>query len=105
MLQFPSNPSVGLEYSSGSSATYRYDGVVWKVITPAIDTFERVSQVYNVTESLVWNINHNLDTTTPLVNIYVGGEIIIPQRIISIDENNTQIILSTASSGSVVFKK
>lgn len=105
MLNFPPNPTIGLEYSSGSSATYRYDGVVWKVITPSVNTYERTSQVYNVTESSVWNINHNLQTTTPSVDIYVGDEVIIPQSITTIDENNTQIILSTASSGSAVFKK
>lgn len=37
-LEFPISPVVGQEYQSGSSHTYTFDGLVWKIISDGVDT-------------------------------------------------------------------
>ena len=51
----------------------------------------------------VWNINHNLNTTTPLVTVYSGSSVMIPETIRSVDANNTQITFNSSVNGSVVL--
>jgi hypothetical protein len=51
----------------------------------------------------VWNINHNLNTTTPLVTIYSGSSVMIPAAVRSINANNTQITFSGSVQGTAVL--
>lgn len=66
-------------------------------------------QGYNYTQnpgSTTWNINHNLNTFTPLVNVYnLSYRQLIPAEVISIDANNTQITFSTAQAGFAIISK
>jgi hypothetical protein len=50
-----------------------------------------------------WNINHNLNTTSPLVTVYSGSSVMIPDTITNTDANNTTITFAAAVSGSVVL--
>ena len=50
-----------------------------------------------------WNINHNLNTITPLITVYSGSSVMIPAGILSIDANNTRITFSGSVTGTAVL--
>jgi hypothetical protein len=51
-LQFPSNPTIGQTYQSGSSATYQWVGTYWDIIVPPeITTLLAVSASYALSSS------------------------------------------------------
>lgn len=54
-LNFPSNPTVGQNYSSGSTATYQWDGAKWVVVQPTSTTV--VSAISARTSSFVNPLN------------------------------------------------
>lgn len=66
-------------------------------------------QGFNFTQNpgaTTWNINHNLNSFTPLVNVYnLSYRQLIPAEIISVDANNTQITFSTAQAGYAILSK
>ena len=66
-------------------------------------------QGYNFTQGIAavtWSINHNLNTRTPLVDVYNNlYNIIIPAEITSVDANNTQITFATATAGYAILSK
>jgi len=66
-------------------------------------------QGFNFTQnpgSTTWNINHNLNSFTPLVNVYnLSYRQLIPAEVISIDANNTQITFSTTQAGYAIISK
>ena len=50
--------------------------------------------------STTWNFNHNLGEEYPDIIIYdIGGRVVIPTSIESVDSNNTRITFSTATAG------
>lgn len=51
----------------------------------------------------VWNINHNLDSHTPLITVYSGSSVMIPASIDSLDANNTRITFSGSVTGTAVL--
>jgi hypothetical protein len=55
------------------------------------------------TTGSTWNINHNLNTTTPLVTVYSGSSVMIPASITSLDANNTRIIFSGSVAGTAIL--
>jgi hypothetical protein len=56
--------------------------------------------------SSTWNINHNLNTLTPLVDVYDSTYYqLIPASVTSIDANNTRITFSTAQAGFAIISK
>jgi len=56
--------------------------------------------------SNTWNINHNLNTLTPLVDVYDSTyNQLIPASVTSIDANNTRITFSTAQAGFAIISK
>jgi len=58
------------------------------------------------TDSSTWVVNHNLDTDTPLVQVYDSNDYqIIPQTLRITDTNTVTITFSTAESGHVVVGK
>ena len=58
------------------------------------------------TGSTTWNIVHNLNTFTPLVDVYdsVYNQL-IPAGVTSVDANTTQISFSTSQSGYAILSK
>jgi hypothetical protein len=50
-----------------------------------------------------WTINHNLQTTTPIVIVYSGSSVMIPASIVSLDANNTKITFSGSVTGTAVL--
>ena len=58
------------------------------------------------TDSSTWVVNHNLDTETPLVQVYDADDYqIIPQTLRITDTNTVTITFPTAESGHVVVGK
>jgi hypothetical protein len=56
--------------------------------------------------STTWNIVHNLNTRTPLVDVYDSGyNQLIPSGVTSVDANTTQISFSTAQAGYAIISK
>ena len=68
-----------------------------------------LDQGYNFTQAIAaatWSINHNLNSFTPLVDVYnTTYNIIIPASIASIDANNTQVTFATATAGYAILSK
>jgi hypothetical protein len=66
-------------------------------------------QGYNFTQAMgatTWSINHNLDTLTPLVDVYdpIYSQL-IPAQVISIDNNNLEVRFSSPNSGYAILSK
>lgn len=58
------------------------------------------------TGSTTWNIIHNLNTFTPLVDVYDSSyNQLIPAGVTSVDANTTQISFSTAQTGYAIISK
>lgn len=58
------------------------------------------------TGSSTWTVNHNLNTFTPLVDVYDSTyNQLIPASVSSIDVNTTQITFSTAQAGYAIISK
>lgn len=49
-----------------------------------------------------WSVVHGLGTLTPLIQVYSGSTVIAPGTIRAVDTNTTQILFSTAVSGTVI---
>lgn len=63
-------------------------------------------QFIQSTGSSIWTINHNLNTSTPLVDIYDSTyNQLIPASVSSISANTTQITFSTAQAGYAIISK
>jgi len=63
-------------------------------------------QFTQATGSSTWTVNHNLNTFTPLVNVYDSiYNQLIPASVSSIDANTTQITFSTAQAGYAIISK
>lgn len=53
--------------------------------------------------SATWNINHNLDQNYVAVTIYDNtGEVVMPDTIVNVDEDNTTVTFSEAVAGTAV---
>jgi len=55
------------------------------------------------TASVTWSISHNLGTTTPIVQVYTGSQMIIPATIKADGSNSVELTFATASAGTVVI--
>ena len=66
-------------------------------------------QGFNFTQavgSTTWTVNHGLNTSTPLVNVYDSGyNQLIPASVTSTTANTTQITFSTAQAGFAIISK
>jgi hypothetical protein len=66
-------------------------------------------QGFNFTQAVgttTWTVNHNLNTSTPLVNVYDSGyNQLIPAGVTSTTANTTQITFSTAQTGYAIISK
>jgi hypothetical protein len=58
------------------------------------------------TPSVTWNIPHNLNTLTPLVDVYTSDYYqVIPQEVYSTGLNNAVVVFPTAISGFAILSK
>ena len=63
-------------------------------------------QFTQTTGSSTWTVNHNLNTSTPLVDVYDSSyNQLIPASVSSISANTTQITFSTAQAGYAIISK
>lgn len=63
-------------------------------------------QFTQATGSSTWIVNHNLSTSTPLVDVYdYTYNQLIPASVSSTDTNTTQITFSTAQAGYAIISK
>jgi hypothetical protein len=66
-------------------------------------------QGFNFTQTVgtaSWTVNHNLDTFTPLVDVYDSSyNQLIPAGVSSISSNTTQITFSTEQAGFAIISK
>lgn len=71
----------------------------WVPLTNEINSYTHIQDSASVT----WNVNHNMGTTTPLIQIYdENSSQIIPEEIIAVDANNSTVTLSSAATGRAV---
>jgi hypothetical protein len=50
----------------------------------------------------IWTINHNFNTLYPIVQVYSGSSIMIPDSVVSTNENTTTIVFSGSVQGTVI---
>jgi len=69
-------------------------------------TVDQAATVQQSFEGTTWNVNHNLDTTSPLVAVYDENNYqIIPQGVRIVDADNVQITFPNSATGSAVIAK
>lgn len=69
-------------------------------------TVSQTATVQQSFEGTTWNVNHNLDTTSPIVQAYDENNYqIIPQGIRIVDEDNVQLTFPNSATGSAVVAK
>lgn len=69
-------------------------------------TIEQTSTVQQSFEGTTWNVNHNLDTDSPIVAVYDENSFqIIPQGVRIVDADNVQITFPTSATGYAVVAK
>jgi hypothetical protein len=73
---------------------------VWVPLTNELNTY-----VHRQTgQSNTWNINHNLNTTTPMIQIYdVNHLYVIPNAVAIVDNNNLNVTFGYPIIGSAVL--
>ena len=73
---------------------------VWIPLTNKIDTYQHTESVASTT----WTIEHKLNTTAPLVQVYdISGSMILPDSVTATDESTITITFSVAISGSAII--
>jgi len=91
------------------TASYALQALSASYATTASFASAFADQGYPFTQSPgsnTWNINHNLKTYTPLVDVYDSTyHQLIPASVTSIDANNTRITFSTAQAGYAIISK
>lgn len=72
----------------------------WLPLTSQLDAFIHMQE----TSSDTWTINHNLNCTTPAVQIYDANyQMIIPDSVTAITNNQLQVKLGTAALGRAII--
>lgn len=67
-------------------------------------SLQAVTKAYSETfaSAASWTVNHGLKTTAPAVDVYNGSdERIMPQSVVSVDEDTLRIDWSAATAGRV----
>lgn len=97
--------------SSYASTSSYFNGLVESAsyATTASFAFSIPDQGFQFTQAIgtsSWTVNHNLNTSTPLVNVYDSiYNQLIPASVSSIDANTTQITFSTEQAGYAIISK
>lgn len=99
--------SYALNVPTGSvSSSYALSASYAETASYALAISDQGFQFTQSTPSTTWNILHNLNTLTPLVDVYDSiYHQLIPAEIISVDLNNIQIVFSSAQTGYVIVSK
>lgn len=98
---FPANPPVGRVIFRNQRVFIAADisggNVVWVPLTNVINTHVHAQATYSDN----WMIHHNLNTTTPMVQVYEedAQQMFIPDNITIIDNDRVQISLGTPKRG------
>jgi hypothetical protein len=72
----------------------------WVPLTHELDTYIHVQSAASTT----WNVEHNLSTTTPLIQVYdPEHKMVIPGDITIVDNNNLTIDLGVAMAGRAIL--
>lgn len=101
---FPTNPTVGrvIFREKRVFIATEYDGgnAIWVPITNTINTHVHRQD----TASTTWTITHNLNTTTPMVNVYSDSSnaVFVPDNITIVDNNSFTVTVGTAITGRCV---
>ena len=79
-------------------------GSVWVPATTSIPggTYGSTG-TFPFTNTSTVNINHNFNTTTPIVQVYSGSQQIIPATIQAIDANNLRVTFAVNTTGNVII--
>ena len=97
--------------SSYASTSSYFNGLVESAsyATTASFAFSIPDQGFQFTQAIgtsSWTVNHNLNTFTPLVDVYDSSyNQLIPAGVSSISSNTTQITFSTAQAGFAIISK
>lgn len=77
------------------------DGLpIWIALTNELNTYVH----RQTSQSSTWNINHQLNTTTPTIQIYDSSHhYIVPNEIIIVDNNNLNVTFGYPMIGSAVL--
>jgi hypothetical protein len=77
-------------------------GSTWVPATNTVAGGNYGATFRNTYSASVWTVNHNLNTTSPLINVYSGSQVMIPASIVSTSPNISTITFAGIVSGSVV---
>lgn len=102
LSQFPSTPVVG-QFAFINSIVYICVTAgplpVWVPLTREITAFTHTQN----TPAVEWNINHGMNTSSVVTQIYAGdGLMVIPDDIEIVDPDNVTVTFNTALSGKAV---
>jgi hypothetical protein len=102
------NTAITASVISGSEFTGSLFGTASQAVTAsyALSFSDQGFNFVQSTGATTWNIAHNLNTFTPLVDVYSSTyHQLIPAEVISVDANNTQITFSTVQAGYAIVSK
>lgn len=95
--------------NTAQTASYILNAVSSSYAATASFAYSFPDQGFEFTQILgssTWTVNHNLNTFTPLVDVYDSTyNQLIPASVSSIDANTTQITFSTAQAGYAIVSK
>lgn len=96
-------PQFGVDYFNGVDGTSGTSGESGTSGTSGTSGLDGVGgEVRSFTNSITWEVNHNLDTEHPIVTVWDNNNrVIVPGQITSIDSNNLTVTFSVPTSGYV----
>ena len=102
--------AISASYAPGAgtaiSASYALSASYASTASYALAIPDQGFQYCSATSSNTWIIGHNLDTLTPLVNVYdSSNHQIIPSEIIALDANTVEIDFSVPRIGCAIISK
>jgi hypothetical protein len=79
-------------------------GSTWvpAVSSVAGSTFGATYTDIEAVAATTWSINHGLNTTTPIVQVYTGSRVMIPDSIRAVNANNLEITFAAATAGTAI---
>jgi hypothetical protein len=101
-----SQPSGTLWFNNTEGNLYiQYQGPTGSQYIPAVNSV--AGGAYGATfrnaySASTWTVNHGLNTTTPIIQVYSGSQVMVPATISSPNANTSVITFANIVSGSVV---
>lgn len=90
------NSLIRLNQSASVSGTNVFGTASWSVKS---DTYRN-----NYATAVTWSVVHNLDTLTPLVQVWTGSYVMLPADIQAIDSSSVEITFAEPTTGVAVVK-